>query len=234
VNEDNITGGLVFGEGGMRQILVYTTLAILLVTSLGLGYLYTDTNTKLSDLKTVSTNQNNRIQELESTLSAYRDAWELVNITKSYGSSYERAQISLTASYHSLYTTTINENGTLVSEYMHQPEYAYIYSPRDNTTLHINANLYESTRNIPITIFDSVEDVAASYSKPPLYSLEAKPNTYNEYNVVLPMKGWYSVSSMQQVIYSDPKYDYNIYVEMRLFDGVSFIPFVIREWPFLL
>ena len=54
--------------------------------------------------------------------------------------------------------------------------------------------------------------------------MEAKPNAYNEYNVVLPMKGWYSVSSMQQVVYSDPKYDYNISVEMRLFDGVSFIP----------
>jgi hypothetical protein len=218
----------------MRQILVYSFLALLLVTSLGLGYLYVDTDTKLSDLKTVSTNQNNRLQEFETTLSAYREAWDLLNITNSFGSSMERAHISLVATYNSEYITEQDENGALISRYLHRPECAYLYSPRDNMTLHINANLYESTRNIPIKIYDTLEDNAASYSKPPLYSLEAKPNAFNEYNVVLPVKGWYSVSSMQQVVYSDPKYDYNIYVELRLFDGVSFIPFVIREWPFLL
>ena len=133
----------------MRQILVYAFLALLLVTSLGLGYLYVDVSSRLSDLKTVSTNQNNRIQELESTLGAYREAWELVNITKSYGSSMERAHISLVATYHSEYTTMQDEKGALISRYLHRPECAYIYSPRDNVTLHINANLLESTRNIP-------------------------------------------------------------------------------------
>ena len=212
----------------MRLTPVLALLAILLVTTLALGYLYIDTSRRLSDLRTISNNQNTRINELESTLSASREAWEIVNITKSFGSSYERAHISLTGSYHSLYTTT-NVNGTIVNGYTHQPEYAYIYSPRDNMTLHITANLYESTRNIPIVIFEKPDEVA-SYSKPPLYSLEAKPDAYNEFNVVLPLKGWYSVSSMQRGFYYDPKYDYSIWVELRLYDGVSFIPFVIRSW----
>jgi hypothetical protein len=212
----------------MKITSVTALLALLLATTLGLGYLYINTNNKLSDLKTISNNQNTRINELESTLSASREAWEIVNITKSFGSSYERAHISLTGSYHSLYTTT-NVNGTIVNGYTHQPEYAYIYSPRDNMTLHITANLYESTRNIPIIIFEKPDDFA-SYSQPPLYTLEAKPDAYNEFNVVLLEKGWYSVSSMQRGFYSDPKLDYSIWVEMRLYDGVSFIPFVIRTW----
>jgi hypothetical protein len=96
-------------------------------------------------------------------------------------------------------------------------------------TLRVTANLHESTRNIPIVIFKETDDLAR-YSKPPLISLEAKPDAYNEFNVVLSEKGWYSVSSFQIGFYSDPKYDYSIHVEMQLSDGISFIPFVIRTW----
>ncbi|MCX6650011.1 MAG: hypothetical protein NTV61_11620 [Candidatus Bathyarchaeota archaeon] len=212
----------------MRQILVFDLLAVLIVASLGLGYLYIDANTKISDLKTVSNNQNTRINELESMLSASREAWEIVNITKSYGSSYERAQISLVATYHSLYLE-MYENGTLLSGKDHMPEYAYIYSPRANMTLRINANVDESTRNISIWVFKE-KDSLSGYNRSRLVGFEAKPDAYNEFNVVLPVKGWYYVFSRDRVFYSDPNLDYKINVEMRLYDGVRFIPFVIRIW----
>jgi hypothetical protein len=211
----------------MRQIFVLSLIAILLVSSLGLGYLYLDANTKLSDLKTVSNNQNTRINELETMLSASREAWEIVNITKSFGSSFESAEISLVATYHSLYPT-IWANGTLVSGKNHLPEYAYLYSPRDNMTLRINANVDDSTRNIPIWVFKETSPSGENRSL--LVSFEAKPGAYNEFNVVLPVKGWYSVFSRDRVIYSDPSLDYYLSVEMRLYDGVGFIPFVIKTW----
>jgi hypothetical protein len=162
-------------------------------------------------------------------LSASREAWEIVNITKSYGSSFERAQISLAATYHSLYPE-MYENGTLLSGKDHIAEYAYIYSPRDNMTLRINANVDDSTRNIPIWIFKETDDLPSNKSL--LASFEAKPDVYNEFSVVLPVKGWYYVISREKVIYSDPNLDYSLNVEMRLYDGVSFIPFVIRTWDF--
>jgi hypothetical protein len=111
------------------------------------------------------------------------------------------------------------------------PEYAYVYSPRDNMTLHINANVDYSTRNIPIWVFKE-DDSLSGENRSQLVSFYAKPDVYNEFNVVLPVKGWYSVFSRDRPIYSDPSLDYYISVEMRLYDGVSFIPFVIRTWNF--
>jgi hypothetical protein len=70
------------GRITMRITPVTALIALLLATTLGLGYLYINTNSKLSDLKTISNNQNTRINELESTLSASREALEMVNITK--------------------------------------------------------------------------------------------------------------------------------------------------------
>ena len=151
-----------------------------------------------------------------------------MNITKSYGSSYERAQIALVATYHSHYPE-IYENGSLVSGKDHMPEYAYIYSPRNNITLRINANVDDSTRNIPIWVMKETDSLSDS-NRSQLVNFEAKPDAYNEFNVVLPVKGWYMVFSRDRIIYSDPNLDYYLNVEMRLYDGASFIPFVIKTW----
>ncbi|MCX6653657.1 MAG: hypothetical protein NTY03_00900, partial [Candidatus Bathyarchaeota archaeon] len=85
----------------MRQILFLSLIAILLTSSLGLGYLNLDEANKLSDLMTLTQNQQIRINELESTLSASRESWELVNITKSFGIGYDRAHISLVGTFRS-------------------------------------------------------------------------------------------------------------------------------------
>jgi hypothetical protein len=220
-----------------RFTLVLALLALLLVTSLGLGYLYMDTNRRLSDSETVSNNQITRINELEFMLSASREAWEIVNITKSFGGGLERVgvdpvvtKIALVAIYHSQ-GPTIYENGTLGSINDHYPEYAYVYSPRANMTLRINAVLRESTRNIPIGVFKVTDDLAG-HTTSTLARFEAKSDVYNEFSVVLPVKGWYYVISREGFLLTDPKLDYNIRVEMRLYDGISFIPFVIRTWDF--
>jgi hypothetical protein len=214
----------VLGKDKMKLSLVLALLALLIVTSLGLGYLYLDTNRRLSDLEYISNNQITRINELESMLGSSHEAWELVNITKSFGSGYNMAHISLMGFYDSIYGEIVNVSITK-SGYQHQNEYSLIYSPRDNMTLRITADLHESIRNIPIEIFD----MSAYKTQAPIYSLEAKPDAYNEFKVVLPVKGWYDVSSYREWFYSDPKYDYSLHVAMQLNDGTSFIPFVIRK-----
>jgi hypothetical protein len=212
----------------MRQILFLSLIAILLTSSLGLGYLYLDEANKLSDLMTLTQNQQIRINELESTLSASRESWELVNITKSFGIGYDRAHISLVGTFRSLFTRIMVNETTTISGYIHQSEHAYIYSPRDNMTLRVTANLYESTRNVSIFIFDKPYDIG-NYSKSPLASFEAKPDVFNEFYVVLPEMGWYKVFSSGTDNYLE-SYDSFISVEMLLYDGNNFIPFVIRTW----
>jgi hypothetical protein len=98
-------------------------------------------------------------------------------------------------------------------------------------TLRINAALRESTRNIPIGVFKVTDDLSGQTTST-LARFEAKPDVYNEFSVVLPVKGWYYVISREGLLLTDPKLDYNIHVEMRLYDGISFIPFVIRTWDF--
>jgi hypothetical protein len=218
------------GRKNMRVTPVIVLVVLLLVTTLGFGYLYIDANSKLSDIQTTSNKQKSQINELESALSASREAWEMINVTKSFGIGFERAHISLVCSYTSLYTQ-INDNGTIINGYMHQNEHVYICSPRDNMTLRVTADLHETTRSIPIVIFKGTSD-DAGYSQ--LNSLEVKPDAFNEFTVVLPEKGWYSVSSSNAAFYPFREYDYGyvIHVEMELYDGVSFIPFVIRTLEF--
>ena len=217
------------GRENMRVTPVIVLAVLLLVTTLGFGYLYIDANGKLSDIQTTSNKQKSQISELESALIASHEAWEMINITKSFGIGFERAHISLVCSYTSLYTR-INDNGTIINGYIHQNEHVYIYSPRDNVILRVTADLHETTRSIPVVIFRGSDD--AGYS--PLNSLEVKPDAFNEFNVVLPEKGWYSVSSSDAAFYPFREYDYGyvIHVEMELIDGVSFIPFVIRALEF--
>jgi hypothetical protein len=106
---------------------------------------------------------------------------------------------------------------------------AYIFVPRDNATLQIKARLHNATRNISIYIFSGTDDVAFSYSKPPLHLLEVKLGDTNEFNIDLPGKGWYSVSSCRAV-YVSSKYDYNIRVDMWVWEGYQMIPFVVKSW----
>ncbi|MCX6654259.1 MAG: hypothetical protein NTY03_03955, partial [Candidatus Bathyarchaeota archaeon] len=68
----------------MRVTPVIVLVVLLLVTTLGFGYLYIDANGKLSDIQTTSNKQKQQISELESALIASHEAWEMINITKSF------------------------------------------------------------------------------------------------------------------------------------------------------
>lgn len=213
----------------MNVKLGSVVIAALLIASLGLGWLYTDAGGRLSDLTAASGAQSARISELEAQLLAAREAWEMVNITKSHYTDSFKAQVTLEGTYESILSTVIS--GTEETKaFLHQCEVAHIYVPRDNVTLRIVASLRNATRNIPVYIFSGTDDMAASYSKPPLYLLEAKPGERNEFFAELPQRGWYSVSTYRAVIYDDPKNDYSIHVDMQVIDGYQSIPFVVRSY----
>lgn len=205
-------------------------LAAILIVTLSLAWIYVDTNSRLSALTNVSDAQKAKINGLEFKINDYSEAWQLVNITSAYSHGVMRAQVTFEGVYASAFTKIMINNTKAMDGYLHEFEAAYIYAPRNNVTLRIVASLRETTRNIPIVVFRGTDDIASHYSKPPLFSLEAKPEVYNEFNIVLPEMGWYSVSSYRSVLYTDPKYDYYIRVAMWISDGGTDIPFVIRSF----
>ncbi len=210
---------------------------MMLVATLGSVYLYAGASYQLSVSKALVLSQESQIGDLDSQirylvsmLNSSREASELLNITSSFGIGNGRAHISLVGVFSSLFSRGMVNGTTETYGYIHQSEYAYVYSPRENLTLRVSAYLYESTRSIPIRVFRGSIDTDPSSLSSPLITLEAKPGAYNEFNVVLPGKGWYSVSSFDSPFFSDPKYDYTIHVELMMLDGARSIPFVIRSW----
>ena len=67
------------GRKNMRVTPVIVLVVLLLVTTLGFGYLYIDANGKLSDIQTTSNKQKSQINELESALITSHEAWEMIN-----------------------------------------------------------------------------------------------------------------------------------------------------------
>jgi hypothetical protein len=208
----------------MKQIL---TLAIitLIATTLGSTYLYLKTSDNLTNTQTLAEKQ---IKILEEKLNATQETTELLDIAKRYGIGFDRAEVTILGAYSSMYSTMLTSNGTKIDSYAHQSEYAYFYSTRSNVTLQIRAELHQSNRNIRIDVFKgSMEN---SSDRTLLYTCTAEPDTYNEFNLVLPSKGWYSISSFDYAVYPDSKFDYFIHVEFLILSKGSEIPFVVRTW----
>lgn len=205
-------------------------MATILVAALELAYLYIDASNQLADARTLARNQESQIANLDSKVNSLREASELLNVTSSFGIGFGRAHISLVGTFHSLLSKFVINSTTEREGYVHQSEYAYIYTPRGNVTLRVTANLYNSMRNIPIRVYSGSLDSDVSLSISLLYTFEAKPDTFNEFSFALPEKGWYSVSSFGIQSFGDPRYDYNIYVELMVLDRAKTIPFVIRSW----
>ena len=213
----------------MKQAQIFALMITILVAALELAYLYIDASSQLENTRILASNQESQIVNLNSMVNSLREASELINVTRSFGIGFGRAHISLVGTFHSLLSKFMI-NGTMEREgYVHQSEYAYIYTPRDNVTLRVTASLYDSLRDVPIRVYSGSLDSGTNLTSL-LYTFEVKPNAYNEFSVTLPEKGWYSVSSFGTLSFWDPRFDYNINVEMMMLDGVNSIPFVIRSW----
>ncbi len=228
--EETPRKNLLIGVGSKTIGGVFLILIITLASVSSLFFLQQhDYQGQVSTYQAQLTSLSQQTNRLESQLASAREAWDMVNLTRSYGVGFERAHISLVASYSSLYSQ-IPQNGTYVNGYIHVNEFAQIFSPRANLTMRVTSSL-SSNRNITIYIFyKGLDDDSSNQTHLPLYTLEVHPGNYNEFNVVLVEKGWYNISSFTYVSY--PESDYYIHVEMLLSDGISFLPFVIRSWEF--
>ena len=165
----------------MKWLSVILALA-LIVSGVGLVTLnnsYFDLLTRYMDASSQLNTQRSQIDELDTKLRASLESSELVDVMKSYGVGLERAHISLIANFDTFYSR-MSVNGTFVPVFIHHSESAHIYSPRDNMTIRVTANLRETTRNITIWI---VSEGNASGNDPdvstPLVSLEVKPDAFN-------------------------------------------------------